>query len=371
MAKVKRMKKHITKKRTQKIHVQKKSIKKSAQKNHKQKKSFVNKKQNKTRSKKLGHKNPVRTKSKKSMHKILQRKSKHTLAKPKKIIKQNIKKSEIPKIVLDQITLNVTFHDESTISSTHEIVPDLNKLPPWESRQALKNMIFNRGLKFSCISRASPEFQKVLQLLGTTPMEDVSGHFVVCMKNNSNQIVGAMDGYDFEDVIILGRSFVSTDKKRDFQILLYSAAMTTKDAKYVVCSTKIEKVSVDFIGMLILLGRGFGMYALPPFGSDQLVFVRRVQSEGPLSTGSEVAHILRALRVLGRSDVRSAVFDFSQRGLVSLIPLPTSLDQKENIYEIKEIAPDIGLSEQSLKTVLSLLTQSAISYQDITPETLF
>lgn len=348
-------KKHI-KKSGNKIHSHKS---RSQKKVRVQKKSIVNKKPNKASPKKLVHKKPQKQ--------VQVKKQKPNIKK----FKPNMKKVETPTIVLDQITLNVSVHDEHTLSSTYEITPDLNKLPPWESRQTLKNLIFNNGLKFFSISRASPDFQNVLRSLGTTPMEDVSGHFVVCMKNNSNKIVGAIDGYEFENIIVLGRSFVSTDRKRDFQLLLYSATMTNRNAKYILCSTKVEKVSVDFIGMLFLLGRGFGMYALPPFGSDQLVFIRRMQSEGPLSTGPEVAHILRALRMFGGSDIRSAVFDFNQKGLVSLIPLPTSLDRKENIYEIKEIAPDLGLSEQSLKTVLSLLTQSAISYQDLTPDTLF
>ncbi|MFH1520377.1 MAG: hypothetical protein ABID61_01905 [Candidatus Micrarchaeota archaeon] len=346
MPKAKRIKKHTTK------HT-KKSGQKNSQKKHSQKKSHVQNKSKKSHHPKLSQKKSKKIKS----------------AKTKKLFKPH--EPKVQTIILDPITLNIAFHDVRSVSSTFEIMPDLNKLPPWESRQTLKNLIFNHRLKFFSISRASSEFQKALQLLGTTPMEDVSGHFVVCIKNSSNQIVGAIDGYEFEDVIVLGRSFVSTEKKRDFQLLLYSAAMTNKDAKYIVCSTKLEKVSVDFMGMLLLLGRGFGMYALPPFGSDQLIFIRRMQSEGPLSTGPEVAHMLRALRMLGGSDIRSAVFDFNQKGLVSLIPLPTSLDRKENIYEIKEIAPDLGLSEQSLKTVLSLLTQSAISYKDLTPDTLF
>ncbi|VVC04768.1 Uncharacterised protein [Candidatus Bilamarchaeum dharawalense] len=309
---------------------------------------------------------------KKSKPKIKSKISHRQKSKPKIHIKK-IKIKPIQKlkteenILMEPIVLKVALPKES---SSQEFSPDLDKLPAWESRQALKNMIFSKGLKFYCLSRASPDFQKVLDMLGTSPFQDVSGHFVICMKTNTNNIIGALDGYIVDDVLVLGRSYVITDKRREFQLLLYAAALTKRESKYVICSTKLTKFSLDFVGMLLLLGRGFGMYAISPFNST-LVFVRRIQKEGPLSTGAEIAHVLRSLRSASGPEVRSAVFDYTQKSLVSLIPLPNSPDRKENLFELREAAPALGFSLESLEKIFELLDQSDLGYKDLTPEILF
>ena len=146
--------------------------------------------------------------SKKPSKKLQKSKTKPVRKKPKKKLvtkKHNVTikhhvtikpaKIEKPKptteIVMQPILLKVVLPKEIK-DTNQEFIPDLNKLSPWESRQFLKNLIFNKGLKFYCMSRASPEFQGVMSLLDKSPYQDVSGHFVISIKS-LNQIVGALD----------------------------------------------------------------------------------------------------------------------------------------------------------------------------------
>jgi hypothetical protein len=269
-------------------------------------------------------------------------------------------------ITLQPIVLKLAIPEELH-NFSDEFSPNLDKLPPWESRQALKTSVFNNSLKFNCPSRASSEFQAVMALLNKSPSQDISGHFVVCMKS-FGKVVGALDAYMIDDTLILGSSYVRTEKKREFQMLLYAAALTKYESKYVVCLSKISTLSPDFIGMLNLLGRGFGMYALQPINST-IVFVRRMNKEGPLSTGQEAAHILRSLRVFGNAHITSAVFEFSKKSTVALIQLPMSLTWRENLLELRDSISLLGFSVTSLDNLVPLL--ESLSYKDITPETLF
>jgi hypothetical protein len=269
-------------------------------------------------------------------------------------------------INLQPIFLKVALPKEICNYSS-EFTPDLNCLPPWESRHSLKNLIFAKNLKFYCLNRASADFQVTMALLAKSPNQDISGHFVICMKSN-NQIVGALDAYLVDDTIILDSSYVRTDKKREFQLLLYAAALTKHDIKYVVCSAKVTKITPDFVGLLNLLGRGFGMYAIP-FAGSRIVFVRRMNKEGPLSTGPEIAHILRSLRIFVDDSIKSAVFEFNRKGGVSLIQLPMSQNTRENMLELRDTISLLGFSVSSLDHLIPLLEQ--LSHKDLTPEMLF
>ncbi|MBU1930577.1 hypothetical protein KJ972_03650 [Candidatus Micrarchaeota archaeon] len=335
------------------------------------KKKHLSKKHTK-KSPKVKHKKSHKTvkKSKHTIKKKKQHKTKKSIKKPKKIVIKPIKfkKSKQPtEIVMQPIVLKVVLPKE-ICDSYQEFVPNLSKLPPWESRQALKNFIFSKNLKFYCVSRASPDFQTVMGFFNESPYQDVSGHFVICVKSSS-KIVGALDGYIVDNVLVLGNSYVKSDK-RILHLLLYAAALTRRESNYVVCSTRVDKPSIDFVGMLNLLGRGFGMYAVPYLKST-FVFVRRIKKEGPVTNGQEIAHILRSLRLSGDHEIRSAVFEFNKRSLVSLIPLPMSLDRKENLYELKDSGSSLGFSTESLDRLIGLLKQSKLSYKDLTPETLF
>ena len=121
-----------------------------------------------------------------------------------------------------------------------ELTINLDLLPPWEDRLRLRRTIFEEGLKFFMAGKNSEEQKEAKELLShcsKNPSDQKPGHYMVCVKDKSGKIVGAMDGHALDNNIVsICRSYVKDRKTRDMHILLYAAALTGRAAKHVVCS---------------------------------------------------------------------------------------------------------------------------------------
>jgi hypothetical protein len=185
-------------------------------------------------------------------------------------------------------------------------------------------------------------------------------------------MIGAMDGYMLpENILVICRSFAKADDVRETHILLYSAALSGKVPDYVVFSTALCGISAELAGRLILLGRGFGMSAMPLNHPSSIFFVRRVRRElDPISSGAELAKVLRALAPLDDSLLQLAA-GFEKKGTVPLIPLPSSPDNREHLHELRDVVASLSLPAEQLQPVLdSLRTEYVLGRKDITPNAL-
>jgi hypothetical protein len=254
--------------------------------------------------------------------------------------------------------------------------PALDLLPEWEDRLRLRRVIFEDGLSFSNIDKSSPEFTEASQLLAMAGKEarpDAPGYFIVCVKGRSGSVTGALDGHALAgNIVVINRSCVKDDRKRELHILLCAAALTGRRPACVVFSTAFHELSEDMAGMLILLGRGFGMSALPPGDPRSLLLLRRVGKElDPLSNGQEVAGILRAVAAFVDSTLYSAAA-FERKGTVALIPLPTSPDTREHLHELRDFVSLAGLPPDHIDSVMEKLrVDYVLARKDISPAALF
>ncbi len=255
-----------------------------------------------------------------------------------------------------------------------ELSPALDMLPGWEDRLRLRRAIFEDGLKFFSLSRSSPEYTEATSLLAPCGREAkaIQGYFMVCAKDRSGAMIGAMDGYMLpENVLVICRSFAKSDNVRETHILLYSAALSGKAPDYVVFSTALCGISAELAGRLILLGRGFGMSAMPLNHPSSIFFLRRMRNEiDPISSGAELGKVLRALAPLDQS-LQNIAAEFEKKGMVPLIPLPASPDNREHLHELRDLVASLNLPSEQLQPVLdSLRTEYVLGRKDITPNAL-
>jgi hypothetical protein len=254
-----------------------------------------------------------------------------------------------------------------------EIKPALEMLPGWEDRGRLRRVIFEEGLTFFALSRTSPEFAAALSLLSPSsrPMIEAPGHFMVCVKGRDGSIIGAMDGHSLSDSILsIDRCCVRGERRRELHILLYGAALAGKKPLYVVCTAAREALSMDSAGRFILFGRGFGMSAMPLPRARLVFLVRRVGKEpDPMSSGEEIASLLRAMGPLGFGDMGALAAEFDKKGPLALIPLPSSPDSREHLHELRDAVAQLGLPADNLEEVLAGLRSGyVLGRADITPE---
>jgi hypothetical protein len=246
--------------------------------------------------------------------------------------------------------------------------PELDLLPVWEDRLRLKRMIFEDALVFSSPEKDSPDYAESRLTLEKTMRKgfrDVPGYFLVCIKDKDGKVVAAMDGHFINDILVILRSGVSGQRKRELHVLLYSAAMSGKNMKYVVFAAERKPLDANYAGELILLGRGFGMSA---FVAEKLLFVRRMKKElDPLSNGPEVSKLLDSM-VPFIPELGKMVLEFSAKNIVALSPLPTSPDSREHLHELRDSAEALGLVPEDMDALVEDLKQRYVyGRQDITP----
>lgn len=248
---------------------------------------------------------------------------------------------------------------------------DLDLLPVWEDRLRLRRMIFEDGLAFLAPGADSPEYTESRALLAKTGRKgfrDMPNYFLVCIRDRDGRIVAAMDGHFTNDILVILRSSVSGQKKRELHVLLYSAALSGHSPKYVVFAADRKPLDFSHAGELILLGRGFGMSA---FVAEKLLFVRRVKKElDPLSTGPEISKILDSM-VPFVPELGKLVVEYSAKNIVALSPLPTSPDSREHLHEIRDAAEALGLIPEDVDQLMEDLKHRYVyGREDITPESL-
>ncbi|MCI0504179.1 hypothetical protein L0Y65_05740 [Candidatus Micrarchaeota archaeon] len=254
------------------------------------------------------------------------------------------------------------------------LTPALEMLPDWEDRLRLRRAIFEEGLTFYSLGRHCPEFHEASSMLAPSKKDaadSVPGYFMVCLKDRSGKMAGAMDGHMLGGgVMAIGRSAARGDRRRELHILLYSAALSGHQPSYVVFSTKKAPITEDSAAQFILLGRGFGFSGIPARLPDALLLLRRVKRElDPISSGQEISQALGAARPIFGSRFDAAIGEISKKGIMPLIPLPASPDSREHLHELRDTVPMLGLSADGLESVLErLLADYVLGRKDITPE---
>jgi len=254
------------------------------------------------------------------------------------------------------------------------LAPALDMLPEWEDRLRLKRAIFEDGLAFFSLGRHCPEFIEASSMLaqsGKASGDDVSGYFIVCLKDRAGRMVGAMDGHMLENgVMSIGRSAAKGEKRRELHILLYSAALSGHQPSYIIFYTKKTALSEDAAALLILLGRGFGFSAIPAQLPDRLLLIRRVKHElDPISNGQEISGVLGAAKPVLGSAFEMAIAETAKRGIMPLIPLPTSPDSREHLHELRDVVSMLGISADNLDGIIERLrVDYVLGRKDITPE---
>jgi len=255
-----------------------------------------------------------------------------------------------------------------------EITPALDLLPEWEDRLRLRRVIFEDGLKFFSVSRSSPDFTGTtlaLDKCGKAPPTGEPGYFMVCVKGRDNDILGAMDGHIIGGTLVIHRSFVIGDRRREMHILLYSAALSGHQPSYVLFSFKGREISLDIAALIILLGRGFGFSALPMAPSESIILVRRMKRElDPVSTGAEIAPALESAKsALGIDG--AYIKSISDAGTLLLAPLPFSPDSREHLHELRDLVSALKLRSGGFDAVLERLRSDyVLSRKDLTPHAL-
>lgn len=256
-----------------------------------------------------------------------------------------------------------------------EITINLDTLPAWEDRLRLRRTMFEDGLKFYLVGKGSPESDEASALLSACKKDSQSkkpGYFMVCVKGRNGRIAGAMDGHALDGGIVsICRSYAKDRKVRDLHILLYAAALTGRGAKYTVFSTAVCPLSYELAGKFILLGRGFGMSALPIDHPKSIFFIRKVGNElEPSASGEELADVLRTLVLLEPSLAHKAG-ELAQQESVILLSLPLSPDSREHLHELRELADSLHLEGETKAVLDSLRDDYIVARKDVTPETLF
>ncbi|MFN7991204.1 MAG: hypothetical protein U0R44_03530 [Candidatus Micrarchaeia archaeon] len=261
------------------------------------------------------------------------------------------------------------------ISGSNPVIPAIEMLPDWEDRLRLKRVIFEDGLEFFSLGKGAEDFSPAYVMLnrsGKKSHSDLHDHFMICAKDRSGRMVGAIDGNALsENLVVLNRSVAEGSKKREIHALLYAAALAGRKPAYVACYTKLGEFSVDLAGRLIFFGRAWGMSAIP-LKTSHIIFVRRVKKElDPLSDGGEIASLLSQLKELGELELETHISEFKEKGPVALILLPTSPDSREHLHELRDLVSSLGIAPDQLEDVMiSLRSDYVSSRKDITPEVL-
>lgn len=254
-----------------------------------------------------------------------------------------------------------------------EVVPAFDLLPEWVDRSHLHDVMQSEGLAFTSPAAGFADHTEAQRLLASCREANTSlpGYLIICAKEK-DKVVGAMDGYVAGDTLVVLRSFSASEKKRDLHVLMYGCALGMAKPSYVaLCTERPDFSGVESAGRLILIGRGFGMSALPFAHQRMLFFLRRMGKEyDPLSSGQELARVARAMKPLC-AEVESAAEEISGKGVVPLVLMPSSPDRMERLRELRDASIMLDLPAEKLDAIFAELEEQYVrSRMDITPDTL-
>jgi hypothetical protein len=251
------------------------------------------------------------------------------------------------------------------------LAPALDLLPEWVDRAHLHGVIEEEGLVFTVPVAQSPDYLEAQRLLSNCRAAKTSlpGYLILCAKDGSRRMVGALDGYAKDGILVILRSFTSSEKKRDVHVLMHSCALGMAKPAYVACCTERPSLAdTESAGKLVFIGRGIAMSALPFTHQKLLFFMRRIGKEyDPLSSGTELARVALAMKPLC-PEIEAASSAIAAKGVVPLILLPSSPDRFERLRELKDAAIMLGLPAEALDAIFDTLREQYVQSRiDITP----
>ncbi len=250
------------------------------------------------------------------------------------------------------------------------VLPALDLLPEWVDRSHLHGVLEEGAVSFAIPKPDSLDFREAQRLLSKCREANTAlpGYFLICAKQ-ADRVTGAVDGYAMGGILIILRSFTSSDEKRDSHVLLHSCALGLAKPAYVVCCVeRPDFTDPESAGKLIFIGRGLGMSAMPFSHARMLFFLRRMGKEyDPLSSGQELAKIAAAMKPLC-PEVEAAASEIASKGVVPLVLMPTSPDRMERLRELRDAAIMLDLPAGQLDKIFEMLKlQYVQSRIDITP----
>ncbi|MBI5227279.1 hypothetical protein HY988_01705 [Candidatus Micrarchaeota archaeon] len=280
------------------------------------------------------------------------------ITKPKVISPKPETPNEIPKISVPTLP---TVPPTSPPAPKSPIELDFDSLPLWTDRERLKMFISEENFSFSALGTA-----KILEA-SKKKINPKNANYFFISANSKGALAGAIDGYFLSGNLVIMRANCSDKfKKSELLVLLYCAAISKFKPTNVLFYAEKSPLSIDLSGQLILLGRGFGMQAIPVPLSRQLFFIRRTGKEFDfLSSGQELSQILSSLASI--SDFFAEAADIlSKQPSVVLIPLPSSPDNLEHLHELRDLASVIGMTFDEV-VFEKLKTDYVLARKDITP----
>ncbi len=248
------------------------------------------------------------------------------------------------------------------------IQPAFDLLPPWESKSVLSDYFAEEDIIFE-LQSAKSEASAFLANSGEVN-QSFPGYFLIAAREGK-EIVGAIDGFAIQGVLVIARSRAVGDNKRELHSLLYCAALSMfRDSKTVLFASSRSAFSEDVAGRLIFLGRSAGMQGIPSNHSDTLFFIRRIGKENDLvADGKELAALLRSAGTIFKPG--ELLSELGKQGAVQLIPLPTSPDSSSRLHELEDTVPALGIEAGEMDKILEKLKEDYVyDRKDITPESL-
>lgn len=255
-----------------------------------------------------------------------------------------------------------------------QLNPALELLPEWTDRERMRRVMAEETLSFFSIANGAPEYNEALRLLKKQAKRGSPGYFLVCAKDGSGKVVGALEGHLAESgnmrLLVIEGAAIRHDNAWNLHILMHGAALALNKPTHVLCFTDSGISDQDSAGKLILLGRGLGMWAVP-LAQPGLFFMRRVGKDyDPMTTGSELVQVFNAAKVCGLN-LDKTIAEFSAKGAVALVMLPNSPDRREHLHELKEMVSALGLPADKLDALLEILRERyVLERMDITPAAL-
>ena len=258
---------------------------------------------------------------------------------------------------------------------TGAITPDLSLLPAWEGKSRLNESIIEEGFAFALLEDGSPAYKAALAFINEKKKietgKSAGRQMVVDCHDKKGELVASMLFYSLPDLVfIAGSRIMCEDRKRELHQLMYAAALTCVRPKNVMYATERKDVSEDMAGRFILLGRGYGMGAIPINHPSALFFLRRVGREYDfLISGPELSKILENLKAFFGSSLDTFIADMGKTIAVALVQLPLSPDAGEHLHEIQDAAVALSIPAEEIGPIIDMLkTDYILHRKDIIPE---
>lgn len=247
------------------------------------------------------------------------------------------------------------------------IEPSLAFMPPWQDKERLSSFIADEGVKLTA-GQPGSEASAFLSMSGRKVDEGLPGYFIVQAADGGGMI-GAIDGYAIQDLVVLMRARVSGKSRRELHSLLFCAAMTLagkpKAALYLCPRVPFSE---EIAGKLLFLGRREGMQAVPTNHLETLFFIRRFGKEYDLvADGKEISSLLRKAVAIVKFD--GVIDEIEKKETIALIQLPMSPDSRNRLRELQDAVAALGLEAPNLASVIDKLMETYVyDRKDVTPE---